>query len=184
MNPEVMNYMVGSEAAQDVNYTFIEAIAKALDDTVQKIEDWRGTAEKDGFDFTESSMQAVQGLALAVTYGIVDFSQIAYADACETGTVAYANEEKDEEGNIIAQSDPYFKEHEEPEPGNRLLLNLNKIKGFLEEQQSAHEERGMEWASPHGCPEDGRNAFDQRTRLIQMLEKNIAKVEGNRGHYA
>ena len=103
MNPEVMNYMVGSEAAQDVNYTFVEAIAKALDDTVQKIEDWRGKAEEEDFDFTESSMQAVQGLALAVAYGVIDFSQVSFADACETGTIAYSHEEKDEDGKIITQ---------------------------------------------------------------------------------
>ena len=184
MNPEVMNYMVGSEAAQDVNYTFVEAIAKALDDTVQKIEDWRGKAEEEDFDFTESSMQAVQGLALAVAYGVVDFSQVSFADACETGTIAYSHEEKDDDGKIIAQSDPYFKEHDEPQPGNRLLLNLRNIREFLEEQHKAHEERGMEWASPHGCPEDGRNAFDQRARLVQMLEKTIGKIEANRGHMA
>ena len=184
MNPEVMNYMVGSEAAQDVNYTFVEAIAKALDETVQKIEDWRGKAEDEGFDFAESSLQAVQGLALAISYGVVDFSQISFIDACETGTIAYANEEKDDDGNVIAQSDPFFEEYEEPKPGNRLLLNIRRIKELLEEQQTIHEERGMEWASPHGCPEDGRNAFDQRSRLIQMLEKTVGKIEANRGHFA
>ena len=34
MNPEVMNYMVGVEAAQDANFTFVEAVAKALDETL------------------------------------------------------------------------------------------------------------------------------------------------------
>ena len=57
MNPEVVNYMVGVEAAQDANYTFVEAIAKALDETVEKIEDWRKKAEEEGFDFVETSLQ-------------------------------------------------------------------------------------------------------------------------------
>ena len=39
----------------------------------------------------------------------------------------------DEDGKIITQSDPYFKEHDEPQPGNRLLLNLRSIREFLEE---------------------------------------------------
>ena len=129
MNPEVMNYMAGPEAAQDVNYTFVEAIAKALDETVQKIEDWRGKAEDEGFDFAESSMQAVQGLALAISYGVVDFSQISFIDACETGTIAYANEEKDDDGNVIAQSDPYFEEYEEPKPGNRSPPKYSEDQG-------------------------------------------------------
>jgi hypothetical protein len=184
MNPEVMNYMVGTESAQDVNYTFVEAIAKALDETIQKIEDWKVKAEEDGFDFAESSMQAVQGVALAVSYGIVDFSLISFPDACETGVIEQTPEQKDEEGNVIAPGEPYFKEHDEPQPGNRLLFNLRRIKELLEEQQDIHEERGMEWASPHGCPEDGRNSFDQRTRIIQMLEKTIGKIDSNRGQFA
>ena len=184
MNPEVVNYMVGVEAAQDANYTFVEAIAMALDETVQKIEDWRKKAEEEGFDFVETSLQAVQGTAMAVVHGIVDFSLIQYMDSCETGTIAYANVEKDEEGNIISQENPYFQEHDEPKKGNGLLFNLRKIRDLLNEQQTAHEERGMEWGSPHGCPEDGRNAFDQRARLIQHIEKILQKIEGNRGHFS
>ena len=184
MNPEVLNYMVGAEAAQDANYTFVEAIAKALDETVEKIENWRSKAEEEGFDFVETSMQAVQGTAMAVVHGIVDFSLIQFMDSCETGIIAYAHEEKDEEGNIISQEDPFFQEHDEPKKGNGVLFNLRKIRDLLLEQQQTHEERGMEWGSPHGCPEDGRNAFDQRARLVQHLEKIIQKIEGNRGHFA
>jgi hypothetical protein len=184
MNPEVLNYMVGIEAAQDANYTFVEAIAKALDETVTKIEDWRKKADEEGFDFVETSMQAVQGTGMAIVYGIVDFSLIQYMDSCETGTIAYAHEEKDEDGNITAQEDPYFEEYDEPKKGNGLLFNLRIIRDLLNEHQTAHDERGMEWGSPHGCPEDGRNSYDQRARLIQHLEKIIQKIEGNRGHFA
>ena len=184
MNPEVMNYMVGQESAQDVNFTFIEAIAKALDDTLQKIEEWRGKAEKEDFDFVESSMQAIQGTALAVVYGIVDFGAVNFADACEPGTIAFEHEEKDDDGNVTSQEGPYFKEHKEPEPGNRLLVNLRSLSDLLGEQQKAHDERGMEWGSPHGCPEDGRNSFDQRARLIQMLDKIVRKIDANRGYPA
>ena len=176
--------MVGVEAAQDANYTFVEAVAKALDETMAKIEDWRKKAEEEGFDFVETSLQAVQGTAMAVVHGIVDFGLVQYIDSCETGVVAFGHEEKDEEGNITSQEDPYFQEHDEPKKGNGLLFNLRKLRDLLQEQQTAHEERGMEWASPHGCPEDGRNAFDQRARLIQSLEKTLQKVENNRGHFA
>ena len=84
MNPEVMNYMVGSEAAQDVNYTIVEAIARPLMKP-QKIEDWRAKAEDEGFDFAERHAGG-PGLALAIRR-VVDFSQISF-DACETGTIA------------------------------------------------------------------------------------------------
>ncbi len=184
MNPEVMNYMVGVEAAQDANYTFVEAIAKALDETLGKIEDWRKKSEEEGFDFVESSLQAVQGTAMAVVYGIVDFGLVLYVDSCDTGVVAYGHEDKDEEGNVISREDPYFQEHDEPKKGNGVLFNLRDLLSLLQEQQAAHDERGMEWGSPHGCPEDGRNSYDQRARLIQRLEKTIQKIENNRGNFA
>ena len=55
-------------------------------------------------------------------------------------------------------SKPYTRPMEEPKEGNRLLAN-RKIT-WLEKVHHLHEEKGMGWVSPHGCPEDGQHAYD------------------------
>ena len=68
---------------------------------------------------------------------------------------------------------PYTKPLEEAKDGNRLLANLEQTRNWLEQVHLLHEEKGMGWVSPHGCPEDGQHAYEARRICIEKLNQSI-----------
>jgi hypothetical protein len=49
----------------------------------------------------------------------------------------------------------------------------------LGEVHKIHEDKGMGWVSPYGCPEDGQQAFDSRAQSLDSLSKTISEIKNN-----
>ena len=84
---------------------------------------------------------------------------------------------KDENGEVKRM--PYTKALEEVKDGNRLLANLEQTRNWLEQVHLLHEEKGMGWVSPHGCPEDGQHAYEARRICIEKLNQSIDSIRSN-----
>ena len=59
------------------------------------------------------------------------------------------------------------------------MSNIQRIAGWMREVHKMHEEKGMGWVSPYGCPEDGQHAYDRRSSCITELDSIIEKIKGN-----
>ena len=181
--PEVdfdyVDLMLDGDLKAQVNYSLVKAIAAALDEKVRLLEEAEDKVEgEDGEEsFAEVAVPEVEAMAQVVTEGCVDFGKIHFWEACETAEIAW-DETKDEEGNVVGRA-PYGKPHEEPQVGNRILHNLEKIAGWLREVHKVHEEKGMGWVSPYGCPEDGQHAYDRRAACVTALDEIVEKVKAN-----
>ena len=174
--------MLDGDLKAQVNYSIVKAIAAALDEKVCLLEEAESKVEgeegEEGEEtFAEVAVPEVEAMAQAVTDGSVDFGKVRFWEACETAEIAW-DETKDEEGNVVARA-PYGQPHEEPQEGNRILCNLEKIAGWLREVHRIHEEKGMGWVSPYGCPEDGQHAYDRRAACITELDGIVEKVKAN-----
>ncbi len=174
---DYVDMMLDGDLKAQVNYSIVKAIAAALDEKVRLLEEAEEkVGEAEGEEtFAEVAVPEVEAMAQAVTEGCVDFGRIHFWEACETAEIAW-EETKDEEGKVVART-PYGKPHEEPREGNRILYNLEKIAGWLREVHRIHEEKGMGWVSPYGCPEDGQHAYDRRAACIAELDGIVEKVK-------
>jgi hypothetical protein len=122
-------------------------------------------------------MPEIEAMAQAVTDGCVNFSKVRFWEACETAEIAW-DEGKDEEGNVVSRM-PYGNPHDEPKAGNRILANLEQILGWVDKIHQLHEENGMGWVSPYGCPEDGQQAYEKRDEYRARLNSIIDKIKNN-----
>ena len=176
---DYVDLMLDGDLKSQVNYSFVKAVAKAFDEKVRLLEDAEEKVNGDEGEesFAEVAVPEIEAMAQAVTEGCVDFGKINFWEACETAEIAW-EESKDEEGNVVSRA-PYGNPHEEPQEGNRILANLEKIAGWLREVHKTHEEKGMGWVSPYGCPEDGQHAYDRRSACIAELDRIVEKVKSN-----
>jgi hypothetical protein len=159
---DAVDLMLDGNLQGQINYSFVKAIAAALDEKAQLLIE----AEKN-----YQPVEDIEAMSKSILEGCVDFSKIRFWEACETAEVAW-EETKDDEGQVV-QRLPYGNSLEEPQPGNRILANLEQILIWMEAVHAAHEKNGMGWVSPYGCPEDGQQAFDERAKAIKEFEKLI-----------
>ena len=175
---DAVDLMLEGNLKDQINYSMVKAFANALNEKAQiLIQAEQGFEPQDGESFAEAAMPEIEAMAQAVTDGCVDFSKVRFWEACETAGVAW-DESKDEEGNVVGRM-PYGNTHEEPKAGNRILANLEQVLEWLEKVHVLHEENGMGWVSPYGCPEDGQQAYDDRDKCGEKLNSIIEAIKNN-----
>lgn len=176
---DAVDLMLDGDLKGQVNYALVKAVAAALDEKVRLLDDAEEKVNGDEGEesFAEVAVPEIEAMAQVVTDGCVDFAKIRFWEACETAEVAW-EEAKDEEGAVLNRM-PYGKPHEEPREGNRILRNLERIAGWLREVHQVHEDKGMGWVSPYGCPEDGQHAYDRRAACLAKLDATIESVKAN-----
>ena len=176
---DYVDLMLDGDFKSQVNYSFVKAIAAALDEKVQLLveaEQNMVESEEKG-NFVEMAFPEIEAMAQSVTEGCVDFSKVRFWEACETAEIAW-EETLDAEGKVIGRV-PYGRPHDEPKEGNRLLANLETIAAWLRLAHAVHKDKGMGWVSPYGCPEDGQHAYDNRADCLSLMDGIIEKVKGN-----
>jgi hypothetical protein len=175
---DAVDLMLEGDLKSQINYSMVKGIAKALDEKSQiliKAEESFEPQEEE--TFAEVALPEIEAMALAIIEGCVDFTKIRFWEACATAEVAW-EESKDVDGNVMSKM-PYGDPLETPGEGNRILANLKQISTWLAEVHSLHEKNGMGWVSPYGCPEDGQQAYDNRSNSINQLSHIIETVEKN-----
>lgn len=175
---DAVDLMLEGDLKSQINYSMVKGIAKALDEKSQiliKAEESFEPQEEE--TFAEVALPEIEAMALAITEGCVDFTKIRFWEACETAEVAW-EESKDADGNVVSKM-PYGNPLETPAEGNRILANLKQISTWLAEVHSLHEKNGMGWVSPYGCPEDGQQAYDNRSNSINQLSHIIDSIGAN-----
>jgi len=175
---DAVDLMLEGNLKEQISYSMVKALAKALDEKAQiLIQAEQGFEPQEGESFAEVAMPEIEAMAQAITEGCVDFSKVRFWEACETAEVAW-EESKDEEGNVVGRM-PYGNPHDEPKEGNRILSNLEQISEWLEQVHKLHEEKGMGWVSPYGCPEDGQQAYDDRSKCFEKLKSIVEGIKNN-----
>ena len=176
---DYVDLMLDGDLKSQVNYSIVKAIAAALDEKVRLLEEAEEkVGEAEGPEtFAEVALPEIEAMAQSVTDGCVDFGKVRFWEACETAEIAW-EEIKDADGKVVNRA-PYGKPHDEPREGNRLLKNLEKIAAWLRSVHEIHEEKGMGWVSPYGCPEDGQHAYDRRAACLATLDEIVEKVKAN-----
>ena len=175
---DAVDLMLEGDLKSQINYSMVKGIAQALDEKAQiliKAEESFEPQEEE--TFAEVALPEIEAMALAIIEGCVDFTKIRFWEACATAEVAW-EESKDVDGNVMSKM-PYGDPLETPGEGNRILANLKQISTWLAEVHSLHEKNGMGWVSPYGCPEDGQQAYDNRSNSINQLSHIIETVEKN-----
>jgi len=175
---DAVDLMLEGDLKSQINYSMVKGIAQALDEKSQiliKAEESFEPQEEE--TFAEVALPEIEAMALAITEGCVDFTKIRFWEACETAEVAW-EESKDADGNVVSKM-PYGNPLETPAEGNRILANLKQISTWLAEVHSLHEKNGMGWVSPYGCPEDGQQAYDNRSNSINQLSHIIESIGAN-----
>lgn len=175
---DAVDLMLEGNLKEQISYSMVKALAKALDEKAQiLIQAEHGFEPQEEESFAEVAMPEIEAMAQAVTGGCVDFSKIRFWEACETAEVAW-EESKDEEGNVVGRM-PYGNPHDKPRDGNRILANLEQISKWLGQVHELHQERGMGWVSPYGCPEDGQQAYDDRAKCFEKLQATLEAIQNN-----
>ncbi|MBT3635404.1 MAG: hypothetical protein HN531_00565, partial [Opitutae bacterium] len=175
---DAVDLMLEGNLKEQISYSMVKALAKALDEKAEiLIKAEQGFEPQEGESFAEVAMPEIEAMAQAITEGCVDFSKVRFWEACETAEVAW-EESKDEEGNVVGRM-PYGNPHDEPKEGNRILSNLEQISDWLEQVHKLHEENGMGWVSPYGCPEDGQQAYDDRSKCFEKLKSIVEGIKNN-----
>ena len=175
---DAVDLMLEGNLKEQISYSMVKAIAKALDEKAQiLIQAEEGFEPQEGESFAEVAMPEIEAMAQAITDGCVDFSKVRFWEACETAEVAW-DETKNENGEVT-QRVPYGNPLDPPREGNRLLSNLEKIESWMKQVHNIHEEKGMGWVSPYGCPEDGQQAYDNRAKCLEKLSKIVDSINSN-----
>ncbi len=178
VNFDAVDLMLQGDLKSQINYSMIKGIADALDDKAQiLIQAEQSFEPQEEETFAEVALPEIEAMALAITEGCVNFSKIRFWEACETAELAW-EETKDADGSVVGK-EPYGNPLETPREGNRILANLKQICTWLTEVHSLHEKNGMGWVSPYGCPEDGQQAYDNRTNSINELSQIVDSIEKN-----
>ena len=172
-----VDLMLHGNLAAQIRYGMIKGMAEALDEKAQLLIEAESNFEpQEDETFAEIALPEIEAMASAVTEEWIDFSKLRFWETCQTAEVEW-EEYKDE--NEVAQKIPYSRPLEEPKDGNRILANLEKIHLWLEQVHHLHEEKGMGWVSPHGCPEDGQHAYDARRVYLEKLNSTIEAIRSN-----
>ena len=175
---DAVDLMLEGNLQAQINYSMVKALAKAFDEKASILinaeENFKPEEEE---SFAEVAMPEIEAMTQAVVDGCVDFSKIRFWEACETAEVAW-DETKDENGEVT-QRVPYGNPLDPPREGNRLLSNLEKIESWMKQVHKIHEEKGMGWVSPYGCPEDGQQAYDNRAQCLEKLSKILDSINSN-----
>ena len=175
---DAVDLMLEGNLKAQISYSMVKALAQALDEKAQiLIQAEQGFEPQEGESFAEVAMPEIEAMAQAITEGCVDFSKVRFWEACETAEVAW-EENKDEEGKVVGRI-PYGNPHDEPKEGNRILANLEQISQWLGQVHKLHEENGMGWVSPYGCPEDGQQAYDDRSKCFEKLKSIVEGIKTN-----
>ncbi len=175
---DAVDMMLDGNLKGQVIYSMIKAMASALDEKVGILMDAeRGFESKENETFAEVALPEIEAMGQAVVEGCVDFSKIRFWEACETAEIAW-EETKNDKGEVI-QRMPYALAVEPARSGNRILTNLEQIHSWLEASHQVHQEKGMGWISPYGCPEDGQQAFDRRGECLDKLNRIISSIKTN-----
>ena len=175
---DAVDMMLDGNLKGQVIYSMIKAMASALDEKVGILMDAeRGFESKENETFAEVALPEIEAMGQAVVEGCVDFSKIRFWEACETAEIAW-EETKNDKGEVI-QRMPYALAVEPARSGNRILTNLEQIHSWLEASHQVHQEKGMGWISPYGCPEDGQQAFDRRGECLDKLNQIISSIKTN-----
>ena len=174
---DAVDLMLEGNLQAQINYSMVKALAKAFDEKASiLINAEENFKPEEDESFAEVAMPEIEAMAQAVV-GCVDFSKIRFWEACETAEVAW-DETKNENGEVI-QRVPYGNPLDPPREGNRLLSNLEKIESWMKQVHKIHEEKGMGWVSPYGCPEDGQQAYDNRAQCLEKLSKILDSINSN-----
>jgi hypothetical protein len=169
--------MLHGNLVAQIRYSMIKGLAEALDEKAQLLIEAESNFEpQEDETFAEIALPEIEAMAEALTDEWIDFSKIRYWESCQTAEVEW-EEFKDENGEVKRM--PYTKPLEEVKDGNRLLANLEQTRNWLEQVHLLHEEKGMGWVSPHGCPEDGQHAYEARRICIEKLNQSIDSIRSN-----
>jgi hypothetical protein len=175
---DAVDLMLEGNLQAQINYSMVKAVAKAFDEKASILinaeENFKPEADE---TFAEVAMPEIEAMARAVVDGCINFAKIRFWEACETAEVAW-EETKDENGEVV-QRVPYGDPLDPPRQGNRLLSNVEKIESWMKEVHKIHEEKGMGWVSPYGCPEDGQQAFENRAKSLEQLSKIVDSINSN-----
>ena len=175
---DAVDLMLEGNLQAQINYSMVKALAKALDEKASILINAEENFEPENDEtFAEVAMPEIEAMSQAIVDGCVNFSKIRFWEACETAEVAW-EETKDENGDVV-QRVPYGNPLDPPREGNRLLSNIEKIEAWMKEVHKIHEEKGMGWVSPYGCPEDGQQAYDNRAKCLEKLTTIIDGINTN-----
>ena len=175
---DAVDLMLHGNLQGQIRYSMIKGVAAALDEKIQILLEAEENFEPAEDEiFVEIAMPEIECMAQALTEEWLDFSKLRFWETCETSEVAW-EEYTDEEGKV-AQRLPYGKPLEKPGEGNRIMINLEKVRDWLQHVHQVHEQKGMGWVSPHGCPEDGQHAYDARRECIEKLNSIIESIQNN-----
>ena len=175
---DAVDLMLHGNLQGQIRYSMIKGVAAALDEKVRILLEAEENFEPaEDEEFVEIAMPEIECMAQALTDEWIDFSKLGFWQICETSEVAW-EEYADEEGHV-AQRLPYGKPLEKPGEGNRILINLEHVRDWLQHVHQVHEQKGMGWVSPHGCPEDGQHAYDARRECIGKINGIIESIQNN-----
>ena len=175
---DAVDLMLEGNLQAQIKYSMVKALAKALDEKASILINAEENFEPENDEtFAEVAMPEIEAMSQAIVDGCVNFSKIRFWEACETAEVAW-EETKDENGDVV-QRVPYGNPLDPPREGNRLLSNIEKIEAWMKEVHKIHEEKGMGWVSPYGCPEDGQQAYDNRAKCLEQLTTIIDGINKN-----
>ena len=146
---DAVDLMLDGNLKGQIGYSMIKAVASALDEKMRILID-----AEEGFEPQEEE-----------SFAEVAMPEIeAMAQAVLEGCVDF--------------SKIHFWEACET-AGNRILSNLEQIHTWLETVHKIHEEKGMGWVSPYGCPEDGQQAYETRAQCLSSLSETISSIKNN-----
>jgi hypothetical protein len=175
---DAVDLMLDGNLKAQINYSMVKAMAKAFDEKAAILINAEGSFQPEADEtFAEVAMPEIEAMAQVIVDGCVNFHKIRFWEACETAEVAW-EETKDEDGKVV-QRVPYGDPLDPPREGNRLLSNLEKVESWLKEVHKIHQEKGMGWVSPYGCPEDGQQAFDNRAKCLEKLSEIVDSINTN-----
>ena len=161
-----------------INYSMVKGIAKAIDEKIVILLNAQSNyTPQNGITFAEAAMLEIEAMGQSIVESYVNFSKIRYWEACQTAEVVWI-EQKDQAGQITHRI-PHAQRLAQPKAGNKLLKNLEKIREWITEVHLIHEEKGMGWASQFGCPEDGKEKFDQRNKNLLAISYAIDSIKSN-----
>ncbi|MDG1139398.1 MAG: hypothetical protein P8N49_07760 [Opitutales bacterium] len=173
-----IDLMLEGNLKAQIKYSMIDAIAQSIDEKAQVLID----AEKafsigQNVSFAEAAMPEIEAMAHAIVEGCIDFSKLSFWSTCQTAEITWF-EHKDKSGKVSHRV-PHVQHLKDPAEGNRMLVNLERIKSWLESVHLIHEEKGLGWVSSFGCPEDGKLIYLRRENDIAALSNTIASIKQN-----
>jgi len=173
-----VDLMLQGNLPAQIRYAMIKGVAEALDEKAQLLLEAQSNFEpQEDETFAEIALPEIEAMAQALTEDWIDFSRLRYWETCQTAEIEW--EEYPGEDGQPGQRVPYARPLEDAKDGNRLLANLEQTRTWLEQVHHLHEQKGMGWVSPHGCPEDGQHAYDGRRVCIEKLNQSIDAIRSN-----